>query len=383
MKQAKGYILKDICGVPYILPYGQNIADRKRGVRLNESGEFLWNSLASPISRETLLSNFASHYQARPQMLPDLENDLDQFLQTLSALGMIDFCEEHEYLIGGIRLCLFGHPDCIPEEFLPFTQSAPTHDTAPKLTIELLPATDSVYHPVNTQNNRLLLENAELTIHQVTNGFLFHFPTMTHLKHGFLSLDGTHSKLFYELPYEALLREELFHAIRFLYLYLAEKNDIYAIHSASILYKGKAWLFSGPSGTGKSTHANLWKALYQTPVLNGDLNLLAFENGMPVIHGLPWCGTSRISDVHTYPLGGILLLRQDKTDFIEDLSMDEKALLLMQRLISPIWNEQQLDCCLRFSEKLMRKCYVARLHCTKEDSAARTMKHAIDEQLNN
>ena len=55
----------------------------------------------------------------------------------------------------------------------------------------------------------------------------------------------------------------------------------------------------------------------------------------------------------------------------------------MQRLISPIWNEQQLDCCLRFSEKLMRKCYVARLHCTKEDSAARTMKHAIDEQLNN
>ena len=96
MKQAKGYILKDICGVPYILPYGQNIADRKRGVRLNESGEFLWNSLASPISRETLLSNFASHYQARPQMLPDLENDLDQFLQTLSALGMIDFCEEHE-----------------------------------------------------------------------------------------------------------------------------------------------------------------------------------------------------------------------------------------------------------------------------------------------
>lgn len=92
--------------------------------------------------------------------------------------------------------------------------------------------------------------------------------------------------------------------------------------------------------------------------INGDLNLLAFENDMPVIHGLPWCGTSGISDIHTYPLGGILLLRQDKTDFIEDLSMDEKALLLMQRLISPIWNEQQLDCCLRFP-----KIYAQMLCC--------------------
>lgn len=383
MKQAKGYLLKNICGVPYILPYGQNIADLKRGVRLNESGVFLWNALTSPISRENLLFNFASHYQAEPQMLPVLEKDLDQFLQTLSALGMIDDCEEQNLLIGGIRLCLLGHPDCIPKEFLPFMQLSSVHDAVSALTIELRPSSDSIYHPISALSGSLVLESTELTIHQLTDGFLFHFPTMTHLKHGFLSLDGTHAALFYDLPYESLLREEIFHAIRFLYLYLAEQYDMFAIHSASILYKGKAWLFSGPSGTGKSTHTNLWKKLYQTPVINGDLNLLAFEHGVPVIHGLPWCGTSAISDVNTYPLGGILLLRQDKTDYIETLSMDEKALLLMQRFISPIWNEPQLDRCLHFSETLMRKCYVARLHCTKEDSAAHTMKQAIDEQLNN
>ena len=41
MKQADGYLLETIAGVPYLLPYGQNIADLKRGVQLNDTGVFL------------------------------------------------------------------------------------------------------------------------------------------------------------------------------------------------------------------------------------------------------------------------------------------------------------------------------------------------------
>ena len=49
------------------------------------------------------------------------------------------------------------------------------------------------------------------------------------------------------------ISEEIFFAIRTIFLYNASFKGMYAIHSASVLYKDKAWLFSGHSGAGKST----------------------------------------------------------------------------------------------------------------------------------
>ena len=42
----------------------------------------------------------------------------------------------------------------------------------------------------------------------------------------------------------------------------------------SFQYKGKAIAFSGPSGVGKSTQAEIWKQCFQADILNGDRALL-------------------------------------------------------------------------------------------------------------
>ena len=41
LKRQEGYLLKHIHKKIYLLPFGQNIADQKRGILLNETGEFL------------------------------------------------------------------------------------------------------------------------------------------------------------------------------------------------------------------------------------------------------------------------------------------------------------------------------------------------------
>ena len=64
MKQADGYLLETIAGVPYLLPYGQNIADLKRGVQLNDTGVFLWQTLAQEISSDELLHKFFTFLMA-------------------------------------------------------------------------------------------------------------------------------------------------------------------------------------------------------------------------------------------------------------------------------------------------------------------------------
>ena len=193
--------------------------------------------------------------------------------------------------------------------------------------------------------------------------------------------DGTRTDI-YSIPLISdEYREKLFHAIRLPFLYLAQMNGMVAIHSASILYKEKAWLFSAPSGTGKSTHAALWNTNLNTKNINGDLNLLAFENEVPVVHGIPWCGTSGIYDTASYSLGGITLLKQAPTDHVRELTEDEKPLMVSQRFISPSWDVDMFEKNMKLAEEISSRSLICRLYCTKENSAMEIMKQRIDKYL--
>ena len=206
------------------------------------------------------------------------------------------------------------------------------------------------------------------------------FPTMKNILEAYMTKDGSFVR-FYCTPHtkNPESREHLFHAFRLFFLYLAQQKGFYALHSASILYKGKAWLFSGHSGCGKSTHTALWHTYADTPYLNGDLNLVGQDkDGNFQVYGIPWCGTSGLFTTETCPLGGIVLLEQAKTDFLKPLSEYEKILRVMQRMISPSWTETFLDCNLDFAQKLADCIPVYHLACTKNPSAMEVIKKQID-----
>lgn len=59
-----GYALRQIENTFYLLPYGQQIADQKKGVTLNETSVFLWNALqrVGSASPEGLASTLIVHY---------------------------------------------------------------------------------------------------------------------------------------------------------------------------------------------------------------------------------------------------------------------------------------------------------------------------------
>lgn len=88
---------------------------------------------------------------------------------------------------------------------------------------------------------------------------------------------------------------------------------------------------------GKSTHTAFWKKLFDTPFLNGDLNLIGKEGDQFVVYGIPWCGTSEIFTVEKKELGGIVLLEKAPEDKIVSLTKEQKTLRVMQRMISPPW----------------------------------------------
>lgn len=170
--------------------------------------------------------------------------------------------------------------------------------------------------------------------------------------------------------------------IRHVFLLYAQKNGYYALHSASILYRGQAWLFSGHSGMGKSTHTALWHEYAGTPYLNGDLNLIGKrEKGDGYcIYGIPWCGTSGLCTTETIELGGIILLGRDEENHVEELSPFEQVLRVTQRMISPAWTEQMATGNLEFAEQMAEQTRITQFFCTKNPSAVEVIRKWIDEK---
>lgn len=63
-------------------------------------------------------------------------------------------------------------------------------------------------------------------------------------------------------------------------------------HGAAIVWRGRAWIFTANSGTGKTTQYMLWKLCFgsEIKILNGDKPLLEFRKDGILVHPSPWRG---------------------------------------------------------------------------------------------
>ena len=80
MKLNDRYIKATRAGIPYLLPYGQLIADPAPATRLNDSGSLLWDGILEGDSREELLALLADRYHATERERAALAEDVDQYL---------------------------------------------------------------------------------------------------------------------------------------------------------------------------------------------------------------------------------------------------------------------------------------------------------------
>lgn len=94
------------------------------------------------------------------------------------------------------------------------------------------------------------------------------------------------------------------------------KFDAFVLHGAYILVDGEAIIFSAPSGTGKSTQAELWRAQRNAAVINGDRVLVRKGESGFNAGGIYFAGTSGICENVTAPLRAIVVLGQAKQNTV-------------------------------------------------------------------
>ena len=155
-------------------------------------------------------------------------------------------------------------------------------------------------------------------------------------------------------------------------------------HGTAFFWHDKAWLFSAPSGTGKTTQYRQWRRLYhnEVKIINGDKPILQFcDDGTIMVHPSPWKGKERMGSMLKAPLGGIIYLQQGKENTIERMdSLDAAEPIYRQFLFLPETEEAVHRVC-RMEDKLLRNIPVWKLVNKGDAQSAELTHHTLTKWL--
>lgn len=152
--------------------------------------------------------------------------------------------------------------------------------------------------------------------------------------------------------------------------------DTMLMHGAVVAVDDKAWLFTAPSGTGKTTHINLW--LDNIPgsfVVNGDKPLIQVGEEI-VVFGTPWAGKEGMHRNTGIRLCGIVFLERAKTNSIDKVAFSQVLPELIQQSFRPV-DKKDLERTLGLISKLGKRIPLYKLKCNMDPEAARVAYEAL------
>ena len=163
-------------------------------------------------------------------------------------------------------------------------------------------------------------------------------------------------------------------ALMVLYALATADRQTALFHAAVVSYEGKGYMFLGPSGTGKSTHAGLWLRYIEGTALVNDDNPVVRDG---VVYGSPWSGkTPCYRNVH-YPLGGIVVLSQAPYNRIQRLSGLHAYAALVASISGKRWDARIADGLHQTENALAATVPVWHLECLPDEEAARVCQLTI------
>lgn len=152
--------------------------------------------------------------------------------------------------------------------------------------------------------------------------------------------------------------------------------DTFLMHGAVVAVGDKAWLFTAPSGTGKTTHVNLWlKNIPGSYVVNGDKPLIHVGDECTV-YGTPWAGKERMNRNMGVKLCGIVILNRGVENAIEKVPMTQILPVLIQQSYRPK-TKTELEKTLSLLCRLGHKIPMYQLYCNMNDEAALTAYNVL------
>ena len=143
-------------------------------------------------------------------------------------------------------------------------------------------------------------------------------------------------------------------------------------HSSVVSYKGRAYMFLGKSGTGKSTHSSLWlKYIEGTELVNDDNPVVRYlDDGSIYVYGSPWSGKTPCYRNVSYPLGAIVDLSQAPKNVIRRFRPIEAYAALIASISGKRWDSKLAEGLHETENLLATNASVWHLDCLPDEEAA-------------
>ena len=152
------------------------------------------------------------------------------------------------------------------------------------------------------------------------------------------------------------------------------KHQGFMIHASAVEKEGKAYLFSAPSGTGKSTHAQLWRQTFKGEpirIINDDKPAVCLQNGVFYACGTPFSGKTDKNENRKAPIQGLCMLHRGKTNKIQKITSGEALPLILPQTLF-YGDEEETNLLLSFLDRFLQSVPVYKMECTMEEEAAKT-----------
>jgi hypothetical protein len=198
----------------------------------------------------------------------------------------------------------------------------------------------------------------------------------------FIRYDHTHSRFTINIKefgiYDEDSVEAVNSALRRTFIMVMAARGVISLHSSTVGFSGGAVCFSASSGTGKTTHTNLWREhIAGACILNGDKCYLLLDEETACFYSAPWCGTSGDCINATAPLKAVVFLEQAKENSIHKLSIPEAFMCLLTGGFLPAWDTGLYLKAIDMVEQLAYAvpCYL--LRCRPDEEAMRICYNGI------
>lgn len=161
--------------------------------------------------------------------------------------------------------------------------------------------------------------------------------------------------------------------------HLIAQNGGFVFHSSYIAHKGGAILFSAPSGTGKSTQAELWRTLRGAEVINGDRSAVCIREGQAVACGIPFAGSSQICRNAILPLKAIVYLAQAPETSIRKLRGAEAFRRVWEGVSVNTWDKDDVGKVMDAVQQTVMGVPVYYLSCTPDERAITALERMLEQ----
>lgn len=151
----------------------------------------------------------------------------------------------------------------------------------------------------------------------------------------------------------------------------------FLLHAACVRIGQKAVLFTAPSGTGKSTQAQLWGNLRHAELINGDRAAVFPCGDEAWFRGIPFCGSSGVAKNEALPLAAIVYLSQAPETTITRLTGVRAFRRVWEGCSVNVWNSADVELCTESVMNAVSVVPVYHLACTPDETAVRALEETL------